>query len=242
MEISGVRQRVWELMQQYSMLVELGEDSADTQGLVFHALAAVVQPGERPLAYADRTDTRRPDADVMAYGHEAGSPDTDAYAYPHGEATAETDAFFYPRGPETRETDAFAYAAQDTVVDDVLGYEETPRSPENDAMLSAAEGHPVVSVDVLLLTDLRLSRVMVHGTRLVLAEAPAGCVDGMRLLLKPTRDLQSETLDVGPAPARMAVRLPRALIRSNEHEWWTWKLRPGRDPWTAFMAWRGTRQ
>lgn len=109
METSDVRQHVWELMQQHSTLTDRGEACADTQNLLFQSLAALLQPGETPLAYH----------------HEPGSGSTDAYAYPHGEATKQTDAFLYDHGPDTRETNAFLYPGQDNPASDVLGYART---------------------------------------------------------------------------------------------------------------------
>ena len=238
METSDVRQHVWEFMQQHSTLTDRGEACADAQNLVFQSLAALLQPGETPLAYADHIDCRTPDTDALAYHHEPGSASTDAYAYPHGEATKQTDAFLYDHGPETRETNALLYAGQDNPASDVLGYAQAPQSPDNDAMISEAEGLTPVAADALLLTDRRLARVIMQGQGVIVVEVPAGSVAGTRLLVEPGRHEQARTVRSGAAPVRLTVQLPPALVQNGETEWWSWEIRPGLDPSATCAAWR----
>jgi hypothetical protein len=210
-----------ESMQEQSKLSGHNPAELKAYDLIYGALADVIEPGERVLAYADR-DLNGNQSDALAYdtaapaeqpdvmgGYRSGDPaaQTDAFAYDQEAGRAEPDVMggYRPGGPGG-ETDAFAY-------------ERTPRTPQTDAFMSPGEAR-AADVDFLVLTDTRLIRGFLERDEVMITEA---------LYEEPQVRVLAENY--------VAVRLPPAVCGLAEGDWWCWRVPEGLEPRTAAQRW-----
>ena len=208
-----------EAMDENSKLSERDPAELKAYDLIVDALATVLEPGERVVAYADR-DVDANQIDALAYdakaademsdvlGYEAGGPanQTDALAYDLEAGRNEPDVMGYTAGGPNNETDAFAY-------------DGAPESPENDAFMAPHKAEPA-DVDFLVLTEGRLIRGFVEGGDVLITE-------------DPYEQPQVRVL----ADAYVAVQLPKGVCGLAEGDWWCWKVPEGMEPHDAAKRW-----
>lgn len=207
-------------------------------------MSSVLEPGEQPVAYADRglPEPLIAHYDAFAYETSERGREVDAMAYAAGPANAHTDAFAYARGPRTRDQDAMAHGGGegDKRHEDAMAYEAASVGAHSDAFVAHPGGHrEETPVDAMLLTDRRLIRAIVEEDKITLLSAPVALMGIAKIRVEARYDQAADAVRLSKEPAYLSIELPGLLRVQGEGPWWTWQLREDLDPWTEFTLWRG---
>lgn len=213
-------------------------------------MSSVLEPGEQPVAYADRGLPESLIAHYDAFSYEApeGGPQTDAMAYEAGAAGAagaQTDAFAYAAGPRDHNMDAMASAQTggDRRQHDAMAYDVSSAGGHGEIFQRhAASRQEETPVDAMLLTDRRLIRAIVEEEKITLHSALIELMGIAKIRVEARYDEGSDSVKLGKEPAYLAIQLPEMLRLKGEGPWWTWQLREDLDPWEEFNLWRGGRR
>lgn len=212
-------------------------------------MSSVLEPGEQPVAYADRGLPESLIAHYDAFSYEApeGGPQTqtDVMAYEAGAPGAQTDAFAYAAGSRDENVDvmASARAEGDRRHHDAMAYDVSPAGGHGEVFeRHAPSRRQETPVDAMLLTDRRLIRAIVEEDKITLHSAPIEQMGIAKIRVEARYDQDTDSVKLGKDPAYVAIQLPDMLRVKDEGRWWTWQLREDLDPWKEFNLWRGGRR